>query len=396
VKHRTDLGFFRNVGDVIPGWDADRIFSEIGDDIEVWNVVGSTFSQGVDEMAARQSSHPEEQWWFYISCCAGEPAVGSPYIEGEALSLRTWGWINYRYRLQGAVTWEMDAGYTNLPACWTDPKCAGWDINGDAYLFYAGWTVGLPAYQPVPSIRLKNLRRGSQDYEYLWLLEQQDGSRGRADSLAAGVVQQALNDGLDPYTDTPPGRWAHTPASYEAARRQAADWLSGGGCTLTCTASAGTPSGLTVPFTASATATGCSGTPAFSWSFGDSQGSSQQNPSHTYAAAGTYTWTLTASVDGETCTKTGSVTVTSVAPPVVSALTKKGNPFRIVVTGSNLQAGVQVYIGGSSWANFSWKSVSKLVLTGGGSLKAAVPRGTPTQFRFINPDGGEATLTWSW
>ena len=39
---------------------------------------------------------------------------------------------------------------------------------------------------------------------------------------------------------------------------------------------------------------------------------------------------------------------------------------------------------------------TSLILKGGDSLKAAVPRGVSTQFRFVNPDGGEATMTWNW
>jgi hypothetical protein len=181
---------------------------------------------GVDAMAARLAANPDEQGWFYTSCCAGEPAVGAPYLEGEALGMRTWGWIVYRYQLQGGVTWEMDAGFANLPGCWTDPMCSGYGINGDATLFYAGWTIGLPDDQPVASIRLKNLRRGSQDYEYLWLLAAADGDNARAAALAASVVPQALDDGLEPYVATPPGLWAHTPFSFEDARRQIADWLT--------------------------------------------------------------------------------------------------------------------------------------------------------------------------
>jgi len=225
ITHRADLGFFKNIGDVIPGWTAGTIFDQIGDDIEVWNVLGSHYSIGVDEMAARLAAQPDEQGWFYTSCCAGEPAVGAPVLEGEALGMRTWGWIVYRYQMQGGVTWEMDAGYEHLADCWTDPMCSGYGINGDAVLFYAGWTIGLPEYQPVASIRLKNLRRGSQDYEYLRLLEIQDGNRDRAAALAAGVVPQALDDGLEAYVDTPPGRWAHSPQAFEDARHQIAGWL---------------------------------------------------------------------------------------------------------------------------------------------------------------------------
>jgi len=84
-------------------------------------------------------------------------------------------------------------------------------------------------------------------------------------------------------------------------------------CTLTCTASV--PSvgavGAAVAFQATGTAANCTGSPAFAWTFGDGGSSAQQNPGHTYAAAGTYTWTLTVTVDDQTCTQTGTITITS-------------------------------------------------------------------------------------
>ncbi len=97
-------------------------------------------------------------------------------------------------------------------------------------------------------------------------------------------------------------------------------------CSVACTATV--PSTATVGsaalFQATATATGCSGTAAYSWTFGDGQSSAAQNASHAYAAAGTYGWTLTTSISGTSCTKSGSITVSrsrlrAVSPPVPAA-----------------------------------------------------------------------------
>ena len=54
----------------------------------------------------------------------------------------------------------------------------------------------------------------------------------------------------------------------------------------------------------------------WSWTFGDSNTSTVQNPSHTYAAAGSFTVALTATNSGgnNTCTKNNYITVTSPAP----------------------------------------------------------------------------------
>ena len=85
-------------------------------------------------------------------------------------------------------------------------------------------------------------------------------------------------------------------------------------CTLACTASATPTSGsppLVVNFTATATPSGCTSQPTFAWTLDDGGTSTDQNPAHTYSSAGTYNWTMTASVQGVTCTKTGMITVST-------------------------------------------------------------------------------------
>ena len=88
---------------------------------------------------------------------------------------------------------------------------------------------------------------------------------------------------------------------------------SGSACSLSCTAlvPASASAGSPAAFQSTATATGCSESPTFSWNFGDGQTSSQQNPSHTYPSSGTYSWTLTTRASGQSCTRSGSITVSS-------------------------------------------------------------------------------------
>jgi PKD repeat protein len=83
-------------------------------------------------------------------------------------------------------------------------------------------------------------------------------------------------------------------------------------CTVACEASAAPDHGsapFAVAFTATASPSHCIGSPQFAWDFGDGGSSLEQNPSHTYPAAGTYAWALTVTADGVTCPKTGSITV---------------------------------------------------------------------------------------
>ncbi len=88
--------------------------------------------------------------------------------------------------------------------------------------------------------------------------------------------------------------------------------MLGGGCTPLVTANfSGSPTSGTAPLAVNFTDLSSGSPTSWSWAFGDGGTSTAQNPSHTYAAAGTYNVTLTATnacgSDGET--KSGYITV---------------------------------------------------------------------------------------
>lgn len=165
----------------------------------------------------------------------------------------------------------------------------------------------------------------------------------------------------------------------------------GGGCVLTCDASASPASGtapLAVTFTATETHEGCTGTPTFAWNFGDGETSTEQNPSHTYTTAGSYNWTLTVSVDGQTCSKTGTVTVTGGQQgPTITSVSKATNPFRLIVLGNGFKDGCVVHINGNPVPSTKFKSSTKVVAKKGATLKAMCPKGVTVKVTVQNPDG---------
>ena len=59
-------------------------------------------------------------------------------------------------------------------------------------LVYRGETMGLG--EPAASIRLKGLRRGSQDYEYFWLLSQPKGGREIVDEAVSTMLHGSIGD----------------------------------------------------------------------------------------------------------------------------------------------------------------------------------------------------------
>ncbi len=174
-------------------------------------------------------------------------------------------------------------------------------------------------------------------------------------------------------------------------------------CTLSCSAtvpSTGTAGGP-VSFQGTATTSNCGDNGVQTvWNFGDGSDSVYtQNTSHTYASAGTYSWSFTATVQDQTCQKTGTITVSEpqIQPPAVSSVTKLGNPFRLAIQGSNFESGIKVYIGSSEdpWADVTYVSGSELVLGRGRRLKRQFPKGVAVSIRLVNPDGGSVTTSYT-
>lgn len=96
------------------------------------------------------------------------------------------------------------------------------------------------------------------------------------------------------------------------------EYGAAGGCVLTCAASAPPAAtvGSAVMFSATATATACVAAPAYDWDFGDASGhQAGTGPSHTYTAAGAFTWRVTVTADQASCTRSDTIVVTANPAP---------------------------------------------------------------------------------
>ena len=93
----------------------------------------------------------------------------------------------------------------------------------------------------------------------------------------------------------------------------------------------------TVPLTVQFTDSTSNNPTSWSWDFGDDSTSIEQNPTHTYESAGTYTVSLIAtnSAGADTITKTGYITVSEYTPSDVSLI----NFRRLKVDGSEVSGG---------------------------------------------------------
>jgi hypothetical protein len=204
------------------------------ENVGVWCVNGNVRYTHLDEQ--REIIRHGGQIWIYSSNSAREPCIGAPYIDTEALALRTWGWIPWKYRDSVTTMCEWGTFYHGDGKRWRDPSLASalggkQVLNGDALLIYPGDFLGLDG--PVPCIRLKALRRASQDYQYLWLLSQRTGGARAADQIVDSVLLRAMHEALKPGQDY----WqqherdsrSHDPEQWDRARRKLAERIMAAG-----------------------------------------------------------------------------------------------------------------------------------------------------------------------
>jgi hypothetical protein len=145
------------------------------------------------------------QLWWYQSCGShGCSITGSGYFDGwpsymiddPAVSNRVMPWLAWKYRIGGELYFNTVEAY-GQPDAWNSTYLFGG--NGDGTLFYPGRPkrIGGTKDIPIDSIRLKLIREGLEDYEYLLLLEKMAG-RDVAARQVDRVVQNLYTYNRDP------------------------------------------------------------------------------------------------------------------------------------------------------------------------------------------------------
>ncbi|MBW2525509.1 MAG: DUF4091 domain-containing protein, partial [Deltaproteobacteria bacterium] len=175
------------------------------------------------------ASSADKELWMYQSCMSHGCGNGcvettddywtgwpSYMIDASALQNRAMEWMSFQYDLTGELYFQS----THMLSTAWDDQC-DFSGNGDGNLFYPGTPaqIGGTSHIPIESIRLKLIREGMEDFEYLVLLCQL-GDCEMARSEAAALFP-------DPFTITDA-----TPEELLATRARIADrieQLSGSG-----------------------------------------------------------------------------------------------------------------------------------------------------------------------
>jgi hypothetical protein len=122
------------------------------------------------------ASRPEREVWMYQSCMSHGCGGTDPYFTGwpsyaiDALSMRARSeeWLSFAFDATGELYWDAAYAYT-LGDAWTSQWSAEFTGNGDGTLFYPGTLERIDGKTEIPiaSLRLKMIREGMEDYEYL-------------------------------------------------------------------------------------------------------------------------------------------------------------------------------------------------------------------------------------
>jgi hypothetical protein len=132
--------------------------------VDIWVPLWPLF----EEKSVAERLVAGEEVWSYTALCQGAKGRDTPFwqIDFPLLNYRIFSWISFRYGLNGILYWTT-VYWEKAGDVWTNPQTYR-DFNGEGSLFYPGLDVGLDG--PVTSIRLKQIREGIEDFEYLKLL----------------------------------------------------------------------------------------------------------------------------------------------------------------------------------------------------------------------------------
>ena len=193
---QEDYGFVREgmktIHEAAP--QLKRFITENNPGPEIMDVtdIGCPVLAKLDLQKSRKWIDEGREMWTYLMCWPKAPH-NNLFIDSDAINLRMWLWMSYRYRLKGILVWSSNfwnesdcspAGIWQNP--WEDPMAYN-DVplprgsscefgNGDGRFFYPprrdpNEDKSKCICEPIPSLRLEILREGLEDYDYMILLE---------------------------------------------------------------------------------------------------------------------------------------------------------------------------------------------------------------------------------
>lgn len=211
-------------GKSLPVFTTSHYVEELSGSIDIWAAY-----DGVDLKTLPALRAKGGDYWFYNG---NRPRIGSVILEGDGIDYRVNPWILYKYGIKQWFIWETTHWQHNSQGpkgrlhqnIFINPLTFinnSMDFgNGDGILFYPG---RMPFYpdedrglnQLLPSIRLKNLRRGQQDAVIMKMAEQSAG-RETVMKMINRIVPKAMSE----VKMTDMVQWSECSADYDQVREE--------------------------------------------------------------------------------------------------------------------------------------------------------------------------------
>ena len=156
----------------------NRAWGSLVGSVDIWAPLWPLFQ----EAAAKERLAAGEEIWSYTALCQGSPDTPFWELDFPILNYRIPMWISWRFGITGLLYWST-TNWASTRDVWTNPLTFDDQYNMEGSLLYPGVDAGVQGL--VASIRLKEIREGLEDYEYLRLLAER---RGRA--VAEQVVKR--------------------------------------------------------------------------------------------------------------------------------------------------------------------------------------------------------------
>lgn len=203
-----------------------RFITENNPGPEIMDVteIGCPVFYRVEPEKVKEWSPKGREYWSYLMCWPKNPHVNL-FIDADAVNMRMWLWMSYKYNLKGILVWQSNqwhrsgggAGENMLQNIWEDPMTykSGYGTpygsapefgNGDGMFFYppnrdpnndkTKYMTG-----PVPSIRLEILREGLDDYDYMMMLENYIKKVGSNQQSLVKKARKLLNFGEEVFVN---------------------------------------------------------------------------------------------------------------------------------------------------------------------------------------------------
>ena len=163
----------------------------------------------------------ENEWLGFYQ--GNEPYVSPDVLDKDGLAMRTWSWISWMYKMKFMCNYscteygDIGSDPASRKTVWEEPKVRRIGNLLKSMYVYPGDYVNYN--HPIPSLRMKQVRRGQQDYEYMWLLSQR-GKRDDVDTAVRKIIAKALAEAADkPNAVGTRGAWSRDPEQWDNAVR---------------------------------------------------------------------------------------------------------------------------------------------------------------------------------